>query len=108
MSKVLEALTLKKGEKWFSSHDRLAEEWDGPHKTIQEAILATWCDDADEIIYVSKGRKSTKEDREEFGVDYPWFIDSIETAIKIDLSDLKKLKNKPCCNHEKGEWSCPA
>lgn len=74
-------MLLQPKHRWFSSSSAQAEEWSGPFPTIDKAIagyveaersmLAE--DDPVCLIFVSQGRRTSKEEREE-GEEHPWII----------------------------------
>ena len=75
--------------RWFAHLCLYAEDgWAGPFKTIDEAIGATlkdeeWWDIHIHPIYITTGRKLSKAEIEEMGVDYAWEVATDEAwAIK--------------------------
>ena len=73
-------------ERWFVHHMHDAEDgWQGPHATIDAALKegVDWWPDTDRL-YVAKGRRSTKAEREDTGCDYRWHVD-IQHALEIYL-----------------------
>lgn len=93
MRNPLDALKLKSRHKWFSATDRLADEWDGPHKTFEAAARAMFCDMGHESpapVFVCQGFKLTKREREEQNAEYEWEVDS-PNAVEVRL----KAKGTP-------------
>jgi len=79
-------------DRWFWTHDKDAEEWMGPFKTIDAAIADAEIYRSTEWypgtltgpIYVGLGTRTTKAEREDWGVDFTHQIDS-DNALKIYL-----------------------
>jgi hypothetical protein len=82
----VEAVVRQPKERWFVHHMDDAEDgWNGPHATIDAALKegSDWWPDAD-VLYVAKGRKSTKAEREDTGCDYAWHVD-LQNALSVYL-----------------------
>ena len=79
-------------DRWFWTHDKDAEEWTGPFKTIDAAIAdaeiyrsAEWYPGTlTGPIYVGLGTRTIKAEREDWGTDFTHQIDS-DNALKIYL-----------------------
>ena len=89
--KLIDSLGLRKGHKWFSALSRESEEWDGPWNNIQSALLGaiayggdSWDVDMLLTIFVTQGRKLTKAEKDEMGVEYDWECNGDE-AMEIRL-----------------------
>lgn len=82
-----QALTLKPGYKWFFHLNKEEiDGWDGPYRDINLAasMAVTRLNDEDEkVVYVAKGRRLTKDERE---VDptFDWHVET-ENSIEIRL-----------------------
>lgn len=62
--------------KWFSAPDLESEEWCGPHDTIEMAAMECWGEYGTEHqVYIAQGRKLTKFEIAEMGVEYTWEVD---------------------------------
>lgn len=79
-------------DRWFWTHDKDAEEWMGPFKTIDAAIAdaeiyrsVDWYPGTlTGPIYIGLGTRTTKAEREDWGVDFTHQIDS-DNALTILL-----------------------
>ena len=70
-------LRLKPRYKWFSQTSPDAEGgWYGPSDTIEAAYIECISNELTSTIYVGQGRKLTKAEYEEFGVDFTWEVDT--------------------------------
>lgn len=77
----------KPRHKWFSAPDRLCEDgWYGPHDTIEAAVIecASNSDRLEYPIFVAQGYKTNKTEREDWGVEFDWQVES-ENAIEVKL-----------------------
>ena len=84
---VFSVLILEPRREWFAHVDREAEDgWSGPHNNIDSALRAVLLDwERDSYTaYVAQGRKLTKREREEMGVDYSWEVDT-KNAMEVRL-----------------------
>jgi len=83
-------------DRWFWTHDKNAEEWMGPFKTIDDAIAdaeiyrsADWYPGTlTGPIYVGLGKRTTKAEREVWGVDFTHQINS-DYALQILLPNVQ-------------------
>lgn len=85
---VVRHLIRRKRHRWFSAPDRRCEDgWYGPHKTIEDAARECFINrtsETGERIFVAQGYRMNKEEREEYGVDFDWQVDSLN-ALEIVL-----------------------
>ncbi len=84
MSEDLSRFVRRPRHKWFSAPDRRCEDgWYGPHDTIEAAAreCASNCG-AGGPIFVGQGYRITKAEREEWGAEFDYQVDT-ENAIEI-------------------------
>jgi hypothetical protein len=82
-------LILKPRRKWFAHVCCDAEDgWSGPHNSIDSALRVELlnCESDSYTAYVAQGRKLTKREREEMGVDYSWEVDT-KNAMEVRLQN---------------------
>lgn len=79
-------LRLRPRHKWFASSYQHAEMgWFGPCATFEAAIMEQACEAGPhDPIYVAQGYKLTKAERDEWGTDFDWQVDT-HHAIKVCL-----------------------
>ena len=70
----------KPNHKWFHNSHQECEEWYGPFdtldETIQDAIIQqTEYSGMVGTIWIAQGRPSTKKERDEFAVDWKWWVE---------------------------------
>lgn len=82
----VQAIVRKPRHRWFVHHIHDAEDnWRGPFCTIDAALAEgiDWWPEAD-VLFVAQGHRTTRAEREEWGVDFAWQIDTAE-AIRAEL-----------------------
>ena len=93
---VVQPCLVRRGSaRWFWTNDLLTEVWDGPFKTIDEAISDVEIARSQEWypvpldcpVYVGLGTRNSKADREEFGTELTHQIDP-DKALKIYLPNV--------------------
>jgi len=79
-------MKLRERHRWFASDAaRNADGWFGPHRTVDAALAEAWSHfGRAETIFVGQGRKLTKIELEEMGVEYTWEVDT-STLFEIKL-----------------------
>jgi len=82
----LQRMVRQPRNKWFSAPDRRCEDgWYGPHDTIEAAVIECASNYGEEDpIFVAQGYKMTKSEREDWGVEFDWQVDS-QNAIEVKL-----------------------
>lgn len=81
MSDLPTRLTLRHRHKWFSSSVRdAADGWYGPYATMEQAALKCTNEEGSHVVYVTQGYKMTKAEREEWGVEFEWQVDTLGTV----------------------------
>jgi hypothetical protein len=84
----VQPLVLQPRHKWFSSYDNLCDDgWWGPHDTVEAAALECYCKNSSERIFVAQGRKLTKAELEDLGVEYTWEVE-VQHAFEIKMFEL--------------------
>lgn len=79
-----------KGGKWFWTWNPTDELWNGGFKSIIDAINDA-IKEMNELecetrsIYVAHGRKLPKAECEEWGINYPFYAVTQETALQVIL-----------------------
>ena len=89
---VRHPLILPKRARWFYAESQDQEEWEGPFKTLEEALYDAVQQREEcasrmtgtEPIWVGHGTRTRKSEREEWGSTFDFFVDSTE-AIQICL-----------------------
>jgi hypothetical protein len=89
---VRHPLILPKRARWFYAESQDQEEWEGPFKTLEEALYDAVQQreecaprmNGTEPIWVGHGTRTRKSEREEWGGTFDFFVDSTE-AIQICL-----------------------
>lgn len=87
---VRHPLILPKRARWFYAESQDQEEWEGPFKTLEEALYDAVQQreecaprmNGTEPIWVGHGTRTRKSEREEWGSTFDFFVDSTE-AIQI-------------------------
>jgi hypothetical protein len=85
-------LTHHRGGKWLWSWTLDAEDWNGCFDTLEDAITDAmeWRDmdivDDDAPAYFAHGRKISKAECEERGLDWPWYQVDRDAALKIFMT----------------------
>ena len=90
---IVNILILKPRHRWFSASSRYSQEWDGPHKTIGDAVIALLAEGHGEElpVYVAQGRKRTAQEIKECGGGYDWEVESRNApAITIPQQEASK------------------
>jgi hypothetical protein len=89
-SGTLASIVRKPGHFWFVHYYVEAEDgWRGPHRTIDAALLAgaeRWGDAG--TFYVAQGRRLSKREREDVGVEYTHGVDC-PNALCVELPNTK-------------------
>lgn len=83
----LDILKRQPRHKWFAATFRIAEEWYGPHDTIEQAaheVLSSGEADVDAPVFVTQGYRLSLRGREHLGVTYEWECDTAN-AFEIRL-----------------------
>lgn len=76
---------LKPRHRWFSQVAPDADEgWYGPHKTIEDAFIECLSNRESDptIVYIGQGHKMTKQECDDWGVDFSWEVDT-RNLIKV-------------------------
>ena len=82
----VKAVVRKPRHFWFVHFYVDAEDgWRGPHRTIDAALVAgveRWWDARE--FYIAQGRRLTKREREDMGVEYTHEVDCLN-ALRVEL-----------------------
>ena len=88
LDQLVRPLIRRKRHRWFSAPSRRCEDgWYGPHKTIEDAARECFINrgmEDGERIFVAQGYRMNKDEREEYGADFDWQVDSL-SALEIVL-----------------------
>lgn len=87
----LQRFVKKPRHKWFSAPNRCeCEGWFGPHDTIETAIIECASNYGREYpIYVAQGYRITKAERDVWGVEFDWQVES-QNAIEVRLPENQR------------------
>jgi hypothetical protein len=83
MSILSEIFRLKPRHKWFAATEAYAEEWDGPHNRLEDAVMAVGADSGVGTIWCCQGRKCDREERR--CVDFKWTVATIPFQVVVPL-----------------------
>jgi hypothetical protein len=91
-SLVRHPLILPKRARWFYAESQEQEEWEGPFKTLEEALYDAVQQreecaprmNGTEPIWVGHGTRTRKSEREDWGSTFDFFVDST-AAVQICL-----------------------
>lgn len=90
MSSIQVRLVKHPRGKWLWATCLDADEWHGAHATLEDAINDGYehlalMGETTMPIYVAHGRRVSKAECEEWGVEWPWYQVDPETAIRVRL-----------------------
>ena len=95
------SLVRRKRDRWLFAFDLQAEEWNGCHKTLEEAINHALEYREDYYIahsapvYMALGTPTPKRECDDMGVEWPWYQVDTSRALRIYLPNEKMRNHQP-------------
>ena len=82
-----------KRDRWLFAFDLQAEEWNGCHKTLEDAVnhALEYRDDYymehSAPVYLALGTPTPKKECDDMGVEWPWYQVDTSRALRIYLTN---------------------